>query len=335
VTEPLTPPDCDLRGLGFMPLDVGRLRDSDLALVSSGEEFKAAVLLWCASWHQVPAASLPDDDRALCRLAGVEPKVWQRVRDGALRGWIQCDDGRLYHPVVAEKALDACQRRQVHRRRRDVDRQRLQNWREKKRSAGDVEAAPETLAETQDETRFETRRTGTGTGTGTVSSVPTGTGASPLVDDEDVLAEIRSLPRAKGCWRLGVRLLTERGGFTEGKARTFIGRMKANGLSDADLWSIGESAWQLGTLDPAAYLAKAADEAAARKGSGAPITAPSERQQRAWMQDWRERGAVGWRVHERGPRPGEVGCRVSAPILAEFGLIGSTVVPLNRAGAAA
>lgn len=30
--EPLTPPDCDLRDFAFMPLDVARLRDSDLAI---------------------------------------------------------------------------------------------------------------------------------------------------------------------------------------------------------------------------------------------------------------------------------------------------------------
>ena len=107
--EPLTPGDCDLRDFAFMPLDVARLRDSDLAALESPECCWSAVLLWCASWHQVPAASLPNDDRVLAQLAGFGRvvKEWQRVREGALRGWIVCADGRLYHPVVAEKALDA------------------------------------------------------------------------------------------------------------------------------------------------------------------------------------------------------------------------------------
>jgi len=89
-----------------MPLDVGRLRDSDLAATETSEAFRAAVMLWCASWHQVPAASLPDDDRVLSNLAGFGRVIteWRKVRDGALRGWIKCTDGRLYHPVVAEKA---------------------------------------------------------------------------------------------------------------------------------------------------------------------------------------------------------------------------------------
>lgn len=106
---PLTPVDCDLRDFAFMPLDVVRLRDSDLAATESAEAFRAAVMLWCASWHQLPAASLPDDDRVLANLSGYGRvvKEWQKERVGALRGWVTCTDGRLYHPVVAEKAMEA------------------------------------------------------------------------------------------------------------------------------------------------------------------------------------------------------------------------------------
>lgn len=109
MTTPLVPADVDLQDFQYMPLDVRRLRDSDLASLESPEACWAAVLLWSASWHQVPAASLPDDDRVLANLAGYGRvvKEWQRVREGALRGWIKCSDGRLYHPVVAEKALEA------------------------------------------------------------------------------------------------------------------------------------------------------------------------------------------------------------------------------------
>lgn len=107
--KPLTPPDCDLRDFAFMPLDVVRLRDSDLAVTAEADEFRCAVLLWCASWHQVPAASLPDDDKILAQYAGYGRVVkdWLKVRAGALRGWVKCADGRLYHPVVAEKAGEA------------------------------------------------------------------------------------------------------------------------------------------------------------------------------------------------------------------------------------
>lgn len=65
--------------------------------------------LWYRSWHQVPAASLPDDDGELCHLAelGFDLKTFAKVKAVAMRGWIKCGDGLLYHPVVAEAALEA------------------------------------------------------------------------------------------------------------------------------------------------------------------------------------------------------------------------------------
>jgi hypothetical protein len=107
---PLTPPECDMRGLPFMPLDVVRVIDSDLFLMSTGEEFKAAFTLWAKSWNQIPAGSLPDNDRLLSRLSQTTCD-WSEIKDVALRGWVRCSDGRLYHPVVCEKALEAMGRR--------------------------------------------------------------------------------------------------------------------------------------------------------------------------------------------------------------------------------
>ena len=103
---PLVPPDCDLRDFAFMPLDVLRLRDSDLATLATGDEFKAAVMLWCTAWHQIPAGSVPNDERWLARHSGAGP-TWKKVREEALRGFVECSDGRLYHQVVAEKALES------------------------------------------------------------------------------------------------------------------------------------------------------------------------------------------------------------------------------------
>ena len=106
---PIVPPEVDLRDFVFMPLDVVRLRDSGIAVRASGDEFRAAVLLWCASWHQLPAASLPDDDALLAQLAGYGRDIrgWKKVKRGAMSGWKRCADGRLYHPVVAEKAIES------------------------------------------------------------------------------------------------------------------------------------------------------------------------------------------------------------------------------------
>lgn len=122
--EPLVAPEVDLRDFVFMPLDVVRLRDSDLGVVCTDAEIRAALWLWCAAWHQVPAASLPDDDRVLASMAGFGRGSdaltrWKEVRQGALRGFVKCVDGRLYHSVIAEKAVEAWNEKQSFRKRRE------------------------------------------------------------------------------------------------------------------------------------------------------------------------------------------------------------------------
>jgi Protein of unknown function (DUF1376) len=106
---PLTPPNCDLRDFGFMPLDVRRLLTSDTWLEAADDPRlgHALICLWCEAWHQVPAGSLPDNERVLARLAMCDREEWTRIRDRALKGWLRCCDGRLYHPVVAEKVLES------------------------------------------------------------------------------------------------------------------------------------------------------------------------------------------------------------------------------------
>ena len=119
LSAPLTPPDLDLRDFSYMPLDVVRLRDSDMTAIASGDGFRAAVLLWCAAWHQVPAASLPKDDRTLAHLAGFgrDLKSWMKVKADALRKFVECSDGRLYHPTIAEKAIEAADAKRKQRER--------------------------------------------------------------------------------------------------------------------------------------------------------------------------------------------------------------------------
>ncbi|PSL86634.1 hypothetical protein C7T35_01305 [Variovorax sp. WS11] len=125
----MTPADCDLRGMPFMPLETVRLLDSDLFILSSGDQFKAAVALWCKSWNQIPGGSLPDNDQILEALSG--SKVWKKVREMALRGWVKCSDGRLYHPVVAQNAIQAWESRVDHRETNESRNERQARWRKK------------------------------------------------------------------------------------------------------------------------------------------------------------------------------------------------------------
>ena len=114
--QPPLAPNVDLRGLPFMPLDVARLLDSVFVAVSTGDEFKAGMTLCCKSWWQVPAASLPNDERVLAHLSGAGSR-WKRIRRMAMWGWVLCSDGRWYHPVVAEKAVQAWAHRTAQRDR--------------------------------------------------------------------------------------------------------------------------------------------------------------------------------------------------------------------------
>ena len=117
--EPLVPPEVDLRDFPFTPVFRARLFGSSFHARTNDAEWRAGVTLWLRSWDQVPAGSLPDEEVDLCRLAelGRDLKAWRRLQGGALRGWIKCSDGRLYHTVVAEGVLEAWERRTSAKRK--------------------------------------------------------------------------------------------------------------------------------------------------------------------------------------------------------------------------
>ncbi|WP_151721041.1 DUF1376 domain-containing protein [Acinetobacter ursingii] len=103
---PLTPKECDVSNFPFMPLDIDRLLNSETWILGDDSEKVASMTLWLKSWSQIPAASIPNNDKMLAHLSGMGTK-WKKVKEHALRGWVDGGDGRLYHPVVAEKALEA------------------------------------------------------------------------------------------------------------------------------------------------------------------------------------------------------------------------------------
>ncbi len=129
--EPLTPAGCDLQDFPFMPLHVARLRDSDLANEESPEACWYALLLWAASWHQLPAGSLPDNEAVLTKLIGLgrDVRTFRKHRAAAMRGFVKCADGRLYHPVVAEQVIEAWERKRQQRWRSECARIKKANQR--------------------------------------------------------------------------------------------------------------------------------------------------------------------------------------------------------------
>ena len=114
--EPLVSASVDLNGMpGFM-LDVQRLFASELWAIASGDEFKAAVALWGRAWQQSPPGSLPNDERLLASFSGNAAK-WKKLRAIALKGFVECSDGRLYHKTLCEDVNAAWAKRLKFRER--------------------------------------------------------------------------------------------------------------------------------------------------------------------------------------------------------------------------
>lgn len=115
--EPYTTPDIDVRDLDGFMLNTERLLASELWALSTGDEFKAAMALWCRAWKQMPAASLPADERVLASFAGVPVARWAKLRPVAMRGFDLCSDGRYYHRVLADDAKRAMMKKTERRER--------------------------------------------------------------------------------------------------------------------------------------------------------------------------------------------------------------------------
>jgi Protein of unknown function (DUF1376) len=126
--KPFTPATCDVRDLDGFMLNTERLMSSELMALATGDEFKAAVTLWCRAWKQVPAASLPNDDRILAAFSGAGER-WPQVREMALRGFELCSDGRLYHRTLSLDAIKAFAKKQNYLEIKDSNLSRKQRER--------------------------------------------------------------------------------------------------------------------------------------------------------------------------------------------------------------
>jgi hypothetical protein len=149
---PLVPDEVDLTDYKFMPLEVARLLQSEWWIVACAEDPRraiAAVNLWARSWHQRPAASLPDNDVVLSTMAMVPLAVWREIRDAVMEAWVLCSDGRWYHPVVAEKAVEAWHKKRDYAERSEqfgeTQRARAKKgWKKRRGNAGsDAGAMPD------------------------------------------------------------------------------------------------------------------------------------------------------------------------------------------------
>ena len=166
----------DIRAKGWrFELDHERIAQSSTWALAGAEGRPWLLMLWMTAWQQCPCGSLPADDDVIAALMGCAPKVWAKVRKVLLRGWMQADDVRLYHPTITERVLEMVEQRTKTAKR-------VAEYKVKLREQREGNALPP--CEQHD-------KNGTGTGTGTGTSIknhtedpphPAGGGASPAGD---------------------------------------------------------------------------------------------------------------------------------------------------------
>ena len=249
--SPLTPISCDLRDFSFMPLLVSRLRRSRSWLLAKRQPELAfyMVNLWMGAWHEVPAASLEDDDDVLADIAMCEPRKWLKVKESVLRGWVKCSDGRLYHPVVAEQALKSSERKdgyreRLHRARIAKSQKALQS---DDRSIIDPITEP-IIEPITDLSIVAVRGTGTGTVRKKEEEPPQ---AAPTISET--------------LYRDGIPILRALIGKSDAQTRTFLGLLRKAAHDDcARVYAVIREAESLRPSNPSAWLIKAATPAAER-----------------------------------------------------------------------
>jgi hypothetical protein len=284
-TAPLTPPDCDLRDFPRMMIDIPRLRASAFDATPDDAAWRAALNLWMSSWHGDPAASLENDDAALCKAAslGRDLRTWNKVKAVALRGWTLCSDGRLYHATVAEFALEAWLDKLAQRLSSGAgNAKRWGSTFDPEPIKDEIAAAAALLAALnpkanglQKASRHISGRNPAGKEKPSQrddETVPTGSqgkGREGIDSSEDKSsgAEAPSPDFDKEAWDGAVRLLTSRGDCSDKAARGLFGKLLSqNGLQARDLLPTITNAAVNGTQDPQAYLTKAARGVATRRG---------------------------------------------------------------------
>jgi hypothetical protein len=307
---PLTPSDCDLTDFAFMPLDVARLRDSELASNETPEACWAAVQLWAAAWHQIPAGSVPNDDKWMAKATGYGRivKEWMRVREGALRGWVLCSDGRLYHTVVAEKAREAWNAKIEQRYRTEVARVKKHNqrngtshttpdfetWLSLGRPQGHhlsvpgdkptkTEDGPTESVDTGGDMASKREREGQGQGQGDSNSVTDVTDGAAVKSPDDMTKD--------ELWSVGKSLLLQ-AGMPKVQCGTFVGKLCKDYGNDIVIEAVRATCVRR-PADPAEYLKAACMRAKGERANPNKQEALEQRNRKVadeWVAEMQARG---------------------------------------------
>lgn len=296
----------------WMPLFIGDYL-KDTARLST-EQHGAYLLLIMDYWTNGAPA---DDDEELAAITRLDPKTWRKHR-AKIERFFQVEGGRWNHKRIdaelssaqgksdkaAEKASAAARVRWERERGRSPDPDAPRTARRN---------APSNAPSTSQAHARGMLEECLSPSPSAESSDPNGSAGKPASDGEGSSPAGDDRARA---WRLTLKVLMDRGGFSESRARPIVGKW-AKAHDPAHVAQAAEAAWHAGTLDPVSYITAALERIASEELD--PLKNPSEARQRMWMQDFRAQPRD-WRQHERGPKPGEPGCRVSAEIQREFGV---------------
>lgn len=289
MTEPLTPPNCDLSDFAFMPLVIQRLRRSRAWLKCKRNPALAfyMVNLWTACWHEVPAGSLENDDDVLADFAMCDPAKWAKVKGDVLHGWVLCDDGRLYHPTVSEKAreswdakLDQRWRTECARIKKHADRHHMtlarptfEEWIADGCPQGGRLPVPRDTSGTEPGHDGESSSKGQGErqgqGDSSEANASAGAGAPPVDNPTPAPAAPTAEDAARQLWRDAGAWFVDNG-LTAGGAKAFMSTLaKDHPLTAAD-------ALREAIKTPAPADAKAWAAAIAKRMDGERRTVPSD-----------------------------------------------------------
>jgi hypothetical protein len=293
-----------------MPMDAMRLRDSDLAAVATGDEFRAAVLLWCACWHQLPAASLPNDDRMLAKLAGYGRDVdaWMIVKKEALRKFVVCDDGRLYHPVIAEKANDAWEKKKAFKARTEAARaarlQKLSQSDDKKPTDDVTISVTENIGQSVTGSKGE----GEGQGTGEKRKIdaPEGSGGEKQKRKSRISPEAQPGPAD-----------LEHAATAGVSPRIEWPKFRDHHIAKGSLMADWSAAWRTWCAN-AKQFGRAAPNSMPALSLAPPPTEITPDRWREALRDYCARSGSGWHQGVFGPDPEMSNCRCPVGILREF-----------------
>lgn len=143
--EPLIPAEVNMGGNDWFPLYFGRLRKSRWWRRASDVARARNVMLWGEAYSAETAGSLPDDDDELAEAAGygLDAAAFRAVKAEIMEPWTLCSDGRWYHPMLCQVAMEAWSRKSATRKK-EATRKAEQRARLKKQR--EAAAAPPTPA---------------------------------------------------------------------------------------------------------------------------------------------------------------------------------------------